>query len=128
MPATMDQTSQVQACARIIVANAHAPGTARMFARALFGDDTENLQLVLSELVSNAVQAARGSSIGVSLQPVSGAVLCEVCDDNPSPPAPRNPAPEDLSGRGLMIVDAIALKWDWRPVANGKVVRAIVRG
>jgi len=53
-----------------------------------------------------------------------------VWDANPKPPVRIDPADDAESGRGLLLVDAIAARWDWYalPDAGGKVIRALITG
>ena len=93
-------------------------------------DDGES---IVAELSANAIEAtirtaARGP---VRLTLIAGlrTLLIAVRDTVPNPPIPRQPGPDDPSGRGLLIVDALAAHWDWKSApGGGKVVRAIVRG
>lgn len=111
---------------RVIVANKHAPHAARSFVRHVFGDRAENLLMVVDELVSNAVEHAHGSLIAVSLQRVPDGVLVEVADADRTPPVRRSAATFDDSGRGLAIVEALSVRWGWRPERRGKVVFAVI--
>jgi hypothetical protein len=53
-------------------------------------------------------------------------VLLEVWDQAPEIPVIRGAAGCDESGRGLVLIDAIADKWGWSPATGrpGKVVWA----
>ena len=79
--------------------------------------------LVVSELVTNAVRHAR-SDIAVALSRISGAVLVAVADADPRPPTRRCPEPDEVGGRGLQMVEALARTWDCMVVPGGKVVWA----
>lgn len=93
---------------------------------------TESTELVLSELLTNAVNATRsGGSIG----PVRLWLLADrtelmilVWDANPLPPVRVVTNAETEGGRGLMLVDTLARQWDWySPVTmGGKVVWAVL--
>jgi signal transduction histidine kinase len=112
---------------RAVAADEHAPQAARSFVRRVCGDGAADLLSVTDELVSNAVRHAGGTSIGVSLQRVAEGVLVEVADgDRGHPPQPRDAADLDDSGRGLRIVEALSVRWGWRPAADGKAVYAVV--
>jgi hypothetical protein len=52
----------------------------------------------------------------------------EVRDENVTRPAPNQPGLDDESGRGLMLVEALAERWGWDLTANGggKIVWAPV--
>ena len=56
------------------------------------------------------------------------AVLVEVWDGNVMPPEPNQADLDDESGRGLMLVEALAERWGWDLAANGrgKIVWALL--
>lgn len=83
----------------------------------------DDLQLIATELVTNAVRHAR-SGVTVTLSATDDRLRVSVADGSASLPAPRSSDQRSLSGRGLRIVDVIATSWgyDRRPV--GKVVWA----
>ena len=87
-------------------------------------DDT---QLIVSELVTNALTASAGSLSPIGLWVLSDGrhVLILVSDGSPHPPVRMNPDFVTDGGRGLMLVEAIAGKWDWYAIPQGKVVWAI---
>ena len=98
----------------------------------------ETAELIVSELVTNAVRAStapdgrpRYDAAGmpvVVLQMASDRIklLVEVWDVIPAAPAAARPGPDDESGRGLMLVAAQADHWSWQTVPGwpGKVVWA----
>ncbi|MEU3982833.1 SpoIIE family protein phosphatase [Streptomyces sp. NPDC026672] len=85
----------------------------------------DDLQLVLSEVVTNALIHAQ-SDVDVRLRRHLRGVRVEVQDNSPQPPVPTaviadeavNAASE--SGRGLLIVDALATAWGSSPTGRGK--------
>jgi serine/threonine-protein kinase RsbW len=83
-------------------------------------------QLIVSELVSNAVRHARnpGPTLRLRLCVVGEALRIEVHDADPSPPRHRAVAPLAESGRGLLILDALASAWGAGAAAHGKAVWA----
>ncbi|MEU5390167.1 ATP-binding protein [Streptomyces tibetensis] len=91
--------------------------------------------LVVGELAANAVQHGRvpGREFGLrlALDPVAGLLRVEVADAasaKPLPTAAPSSCPEGESGRGLLLVDALAERWgsaSRRPV--GKTVWAELR-
>ncbi|MEV6464609.1 ATP-binding protein [Kitasatospora sp. NPDC051702] len=87
-------------------------------------------QLVLSELVSNAVQHARmpGRLIFVRFEMEPGLLRIEVHDASRRIPMMRTTGDEDESGRGLRLVDQLAKEWGVRPREGGvgKAVWALV--
>ncbi|MGW2870470.1 ATP-binding protein [Kitasatospora sp. NPDC001119] len=95
---------------------------------ALMGDG----QLVLGELVANAVVHARvspGREIAVRFEMACDQLRIEVHDASSEKPAIRCAAdPGDVSGRGLHLVEALSLEWGFepRPEGVGKIVWALV--
>jgi anti-sigma regulatory factor (Ser/Thr protein kinase) len=79
---------------------------------------------IVSELATNAIRHANGnSSVVVLLMFAAGTLRLEVRDRDPvNLPKPRNPAPADVDGRGLMIVDALSGRWGVRITSTGKSV------
>jgi anti-sigma regulatory factor (Ser/Thr protein kinase) len=92
----------------------------------------EPAELVVSELVTNAIRAcqAAGAHRQVQLRLASdGArVLIEVQDGCPQPPVPAGATADDESRRGLCLVEAMSAAWDWypHPASGGKVVWALM--
>ena len=88
-------------------------------------DTEETAVLLLSELVTNAIQHARGTeTMVVELEAVSGCLRIEIADEDPRWPQPRTPDEFDETGFGLLLVDALASKWGVRETATGKAVWA----
>jgi hypothetical protein len=56
-------------------------------------------------------------------------VLIEVRDDIPRAPVAGQAGPDDESGRGLMLIEAVCDRWSWatEPGWTGKVVPAELR-
>ncbi len=114
----------------------------------------ETADLVVSELVTNAVTATAGggldeteqrlyeqkpnalpyqrvAALGVIQLRVScdhRSALVEVWDGGPGFPLRRDPAADALGGRGLMLVDSLCRRWGWYPVRNGDPGRPHGRG
>ncbi|MFD5428407.1 ATP-binding protein [Streptomyces sp. NPDC127084] len=83
-------------------------------------------QLVISELVTNAVQAI-GEAVVLSLRVDRRTVVIEVADSDPTNfPIRGEPEDDDEHGRGLMILDAIVEDWSVRRTSRGKVVRCCI--
>ncbi|HEY6533378.1 MAG TPA: ATP-binding protein [Acidimicrobiales bacterium] len=81
----------------------------------------EAVPLVVSELVTNAVLHA-GSSAQVEVRVANECVRIEVHDSTNDLPTVREPGPYTVTGRGLMLVDALSDRWGASPTAMGKVV------
>ena len=116
---------------------------ARLHARAVLhewgmDDLAEAAELIVSELVTNAVRASsapdgspRYDATGMPVVVLRLAsdrfkLLVEVWDVIPAAPAAAHPGPDDESGRGLILVAAECDRWSWQRVPGwpGKVVWA----
>ncbi|HEV2375958.1 MAG TPA: ATP-binding protein [Streptosporangiaceae bacterium] len=110
------------------------------------GHLADSVAVVVSELTTNAVQATTGAGLDghtwqgthhygrppvrLALSTDGESVLVEVWDANEGEPAPQQPGPDDMSGRGLVIVGALAEETGTSRLegTTGKVVWALVRG
>ena len=122
-----------------------APGCARLHTSAVLhewglAEVAETVEVVVSELVTNAVCATTGSdgrpryddaSSGlpvVHLRLLSNrvCVVVEVWDRSKGAPMPEHGEPDQEGGRGLMLVEALCEHWGWEvvPAWAGKVVWA----
>lgn len=100
----------------------------RWLADALVGWSEEGIdaaQLVVSELVTNAVLHGRGPLHLAMGRDEDGAVL-EVADHSPMLPAINLYGADATTGRGLLVVDGIARGWGVRRFSNGKGVWAAI--
>jgi signal transduction histidine kinase len=81
----------------------------------------DEAQLVMSELLTNAVKASTGlTTIQVRLAVIGGtSLVIEVRDRNPEPPVLKDAASDNEGGRGLMIVDALCERWGYYHPAHG---------
>jgi anti-sigma regulatory factor (Ser/Thr protein kinase) len=110
-----DPVATAPAAARHLVRSALEPSPLRALA-----DDVE---LLTSELVSNAIEHARSAGrLVLELGPT--VVRVEVADANPLPPTPRVAQPGDIGGRGLYLVDHLSTRWgvDHDRPSSGKTV------
>jgi anti-sigma regulatory factor (Ser/Thr protein kinase) len=91
-----------------------------------FGAIAADVELALSELLSNAVRASAAlpsrPDVRVKLLADPGQVMVEVFDRAPGRPVRLAPAWDELSGRGLATVAALAHRWDWTRHQDGKIV------
>lgn len=109
-------------CARV-----HARAVALEWGLPALADDIE---LIVSELVTNAIRAAgvsRGDGLTtgvVRLRLFSDlrCVLIHVWDSNSLMPVRRDAALDEESGRGLMLVEHLCIEWGAYQKADGKVV------
>ncbi|MET9551835.1 SpoIIE family protein phosphatase [Streptomyces sp. NPDC006645] len=81
----------------------------------------ESAELMVSELVTNAVRHARIRHVGLRLVR-NDALLCEVTDDEPAPASLLGAKPDDEFGRGLRVVSRLARGWGSSSTAQGKTV------
>jgi anti-sigma regulatory factor (Ser/Thr protein kinase) len=111
--------------------------SARLHTRAVLGewhldDLLDEGESVVAEIVANAVQATRDAELdtGIRLTLVADdeGVLVVVWDAVPLPPRLENPDADSEHGRGLLIVQALSVWFDCRPVSaahgGGKLVRS----
>jgi serine/threonine-protein kinase RsbW len=91
-----------------------------------FGAIAADAESALSELLSNAVWASpvlpSRADVTVRLLADPGQVMVEVLDRAPGRSVQRAPAWDELSGRGLATVAALAHRWDWTRHGDGKIV------
>lgn len=69
---------------------------------------TDDVMLVVSELLTNALQHSGTTEISLIITVADGALRVRVRDGMPSSAVPRRPGPSAESGRGLLLVDAVA--------------------
>jgi anti-sigma regulatory factor (Ser/Thr protein kinase) len=91
----------------------------------LVGEAGEPTQLVVTELLSNAIDHAH-APIRLTVSFPGESVRVEVHDAAPEPPRQQPRDPERLRGRGLQMVDALSSQWGWTDDAAGKTVWADV--
>ncbi|WP_375502885.1 response regulator [uncultured Jatrophihabitans sp.] len=106
--------------------DATVPARARRFAvdtLSSWGERSvlETVALLVSELVTNViVHTSTAPELGVRL--FDDRVHVEVFDADPTAPAPRTAQDHEASGRGMAILETLALDWGWVPTNGGKVV------
>jgi anti-sigma regulatory factor (Ser/Thr protein kinase) len=113
-------------------ADPRAPAAARVFAKAALAELLErpsptalcdDLELVVSELVTNAVRAGSPVvTVAVSLERTR--IVVRVSDHAVGWPEEREAAADDPGGRGLPLVSALSASWGVRLIESGKVVWA----
>jgi anti-sigma regulatory factor (Ser/Thr protein kinase) len=95
---------------------------------------SDSVELVVSELVTNAVIASRalaGGPFPVRFWLLSDRqeILVLVADSSPRPPGLMKPAEDTEGGRGLMLVEAVSKRWGWfhasANASEGKFVWAL---
>ena len=118
-----------------------APACARGHVRAVASewglpDLADTAELVASELVTNAVHASERLRLRTDLAIVPVirlwlvsdqiSMVIRVWDGNDEMPVRRDADPEDIGGRGLMIINSLAKDWGAYRKADGKVVWAML--
>ncbi len=112
-----------------------APAQARTRTKAVlreWGIDTaetlDAVELVLSELVANAVRYAGGGAAPTLHLEVNHGLLIAVADDSPIEPIIRELDDTSESGRGMNIVAALVDRWGVEPWGDGKRVWVRIDG
>ncbi|GAA2290835.1 SpoIIE family protein phosphatase/ATP-binding protein [Streptomyces violaceusniger] len=93
---------------------------ARKLAEWDLGDVAFTTELILSELITNAIRYATGP-IRVRLL-CDRSLICEVFDTSSTSPHLRYAGTTDEGGRGLFLVSQFADRWGTRYTADGKVI------
>lgn len=115
---------------------------------------TDDVGLVVSELVTNALRHSGGTSRGRPgddvhragvyddpADPLGSApsairlrlayqapwLLCGILDASPAAPRRKEPDYIAETGRGLHLVESFSVRWGWRAIPRGKVVWALFR-
>jgi anti-sigma regulatory factor (Ser/Thr protein kinase) len=136
--AAVPRTSWTLQSVLAIAALPTATPCARLHARNLMHewglhDLVDTIELIVSELVTNAVQASMDHDerprftnehglayIHLRLSTDGVTALVEVWDQNFSLPTPTQPDLDDESGRGLLLVEALAARWGWDLASSGR--------
>ncbi|NUK09416.1 SpoIIE family protein phosphatase [Streptomyces lunaelactis] len=82
---------------------------------------TETAELLVSELVTNAVRHACGRRAELRLVR-AGSLLCEVADEDHTLPTLLDARPDGERGRGLRVVSSLAREWGTSRTSDGKTV------
>ncbi|GGS77187.1 SpoIIE family protein phosphatase [Streptomyces cinerochromogenes] len=102
------------------------------YARSLVGerlaqwrleDLSFSAELIVSELVTNAIRHARGP-ISLDLIRTENRLICAVSDSSSTSPHMRRARLGEEGGRGLFLVAQFAARWGTRHTANGKIIWA----
>ncbi|MFG2322890.1 ATP-binding protein [Streptomyces sp. NPDC048568] len=121
-------------CTETLPRRAESAATGRRIVRAALrgwelGDLVDTAELVVTELIANAVQHARYGVVRLTVRCTEdGGVHVAVTDRSHQVPVLRQPGPAAQTGRGLAIVDSLAARWGHDPLPWGKRVWAELRG
>ncbi|MFE3167389.1 ATP-binding protein [Streptomyces sp. NPDC059224] len=143
----LDPAAVSDAASCALPARYEAVREARHFTRRTLGqwdvgERFDDICLVVSELVTNALRhavpgeperpaAPPAPAVRLHLMRWTERLVCAVRDPSHDTPAPRDS--EDFSaesGRGLFLVESFSDSWGWHPLAgtlSGKVVWALFR-
>jgi anti-sigma regulatory factor (Ser/Thr protein kinase) len=87
----------------------------------------DDAEVIVSELLTNALQASVDdvSTISLRLFADHNHLLIMIWDGSPQMPAARHASPDDIDGRGLIIVEALSDACGAAPsIDGGKIVWA----
>jgi anti-sigma regulatory factor (Ser/Thr protein kinase) len=106
------------------------PRVARDHARRALGsvdaDSADDVLLVVSELVTNAVLHGKGPiTLTVTVEPAE--IVVAVTDHGPESPSFGQQHVDDEDGRGLRIVQRLTAAWDVQRADKAKTITAVVR-
>jgi anti-sigma regulatory factor (Ser/Thr protein kinase) len=84
-------------------------------------------ELLVSELVTNAITASPGSVVTIRLTASNDAVLIEVHDPSPRMPELQDASDDTEHGRGLMLVTSLSAQWGARLIPGcGKIAWCVL--
>jgi PAS domain S-box-containing protein len=96
--------------------------TRRQLSRWGLGHQAPDTELIVSELLTNAIRHATGP---LRLRLIRHQTLtCEVFDTSSSTPRPCRPRATDEDGHGLLLVTSLTRNWGTRHTPDGKIVWA----
>jgi len=105
-----------------------SPGEARRLliaaCRHLPADLLEVALLLTNELVTNAVRHASGA-VEVVVHDQPEVLRVEVLDETPAPPALKRPDWSAETGRGLWLLEQLAMRWGVTPVPSQRGGKAV---
>ncbi|MFE1292535.1 SpoIIE family protein phosphatase [Streptomyces sp. NPDC058751] len=87
------------------------------------GEAAFTMELILSELVTNAIRYG-GSPISLRLLRDRDSLICEVADGTSTSPHLRRATLTDEGGRGLFLVAQMSRRWGTRYTDRGKIIWA----
>ncbi|MEU9419078.1 ATP-binding protein [Streptomyces sp. NPDC048272] len=89
-------------------------------------ESTDNVLLVVTELVANAIRHTVGPC-ALHLELLDGSIDVCVTDRNPQPPQPRTPGTDGSGGWGWFMIKRLATRIRINPVpGGGKTICAVL--
>jgi anti-sigma regulatory factor (Ser/Thr protein kinase) len=123
----MDNTARLTIKGRPeMVRNARAFARASLRRLGCSPSSIDDGELIISELVTNAIKAAHDQEIKISIFPIREYVTICVYDPVDDLPRRRRARSHDESGRGIPIVSRCARRYGAFRVTDGKIVWAMV--
>jgi anti-sigma regulatory factor (Ser/Thr protein kinase) len=99
--------------------------TAVLSSWGMTGEAGEPTLLVVTEMLDNVGEHGHGPT-GLVVRLVGEGVRVEVSDGSSDPPLLQPHDPHDPGGRGLVLIEGVALRWGWVDEPAGKTVWAVV--
>jgi anti-sigma regulatory factor (Ser/Thr protein kinase) len=109
--------------AAVATARHRAVATLRLCGVYLDSEAVGDIELLVSELVTNAVRYGGGSllTVGVRASAEKRSVVVTVVDRNPAQPVVRTARADEESGRGMFLVEQLTHgQWGSAPTRHGK--------
>ncbi|MEY9846187.1 anti-sigma regulatory factor (Ser/Thr protein kinase) [Streptacidiphilus sp. BW17] len=124
MLALEDRHAHVFASSQFPAAELSVPKARRFVKSAYecFKVPTDTVELIVSELVTNGVQHTQRPVRVTLFTPSSGLLRIEVADTSSAPPRRRQASPDDESGRGMELTEALSESFEVALIPGGKVV------
>ena len=84
--------------------------------------DSDVAQLLVTEVVANAVRHVGDSEMVLRAELIAAGLRVEVADASTALPTAGTPSDSQESGRGLLLLEALARRWGVQPEPGGKCV------
>jgi anti-sigma regulatory factor (Ser/Thr protein kinase) len=114
-PPRRGQGGHFRSYAKSFAAAATAPSRARAFTDEVLdswaapAECRDDVRLIVSELVANAVRGSHGVRVAIRRLPTR--IRIEIRDGLSGVPSPLNPGPDAENGRGLLLVERLSAGW-----------------
>ncbi|MGD0554698.1 MAG: ATP-binding protein [Streptosporangiaceae bacterium] len=84
--------------------------------------DLDSAVLLTSELVTNALRHSGDGTVSIDISCSFGRLRVDVHDKSGSVPIQADPADDEETGRGLMLVETLSAEWGYYRTEVGKAV------